>query len=251
MGFAVQAHMHFAAVVSCSASVSTWCRRAKVMVQFRTVDNKSLTIVLAGMRECAFNILSHPERYWLKYPSVVRYSDSGNGKSLTVPELLNLAKSLESESVKCNPDTVGGKVETATLENGAISSLDNEVPPGNDIDQGKEAPRFGMLIDMAFKTEGPIPSPFPVPVFPHMGTLVIGGTFENVIVKLDDKVVTGASFSKCIFVYGGSPLAVFDGTNNIVDSTLQLDKGVNPESPFVVELRNTFPGLKIVPVPQS
>ena len=64
----------------------------------QTVDG-ALIRLLAGMPNCAQALLDHPEKY--VYPSVARYAESmawENGRSLTLPELLQIAENLEIES---------------------------------------------------------------------------------------------------------------------------------------------------------
>lgn len=213
-----------------------------------TVDKILAQPVLAGMPVCARDVLDHAEKYSDKYPSVARYAKSmaaNKGRSLTLRDLLNLGESLEAESSACHPNEVGGKVETATLENGAISSIDNEIPPGVDIDQLVEpkAPVFTVLVGTMSRRKYPGPL---LDAGPNTAVMIIGGVFENTMLRLDNVIVTGASFDSCAFFYSGSPLSVFDGTNTVKNSTLQLGKGVDAGSPFVVQLKNAFPDLKIL-----
>ena len=205
MGFAVQAHMHFAAVVSCSASVSTWCRRAKVMVQetswyssrgssktkkmmkIRYLGSFSVLVLAVYATEAISNQnLSGDWTTWGRDAGQSRFSPL----TQITPENVNELKPVWAY----DPATLGSSWETTPIvvqnvmyfnTRSSAVAVDPETgkeiwkfSPGLGGHQGKGVSfgRVTVVSALAFSTRSPIDStrwmPRPAPLFLTLGTTV-------------------------------------------------------------------------------
>jgi hypothetical protein len=69
---------------------------------------------------------------------------------------------------------------------------------------------------------------------------------SNATQPLDDFFFLDSTFTHVALEYRGSNSTIFDRSNMLVDSTLTLYPGADPDSNFVRQIKADFPQLKIV-----
>ena len=85
---------------------------------------------------------------------------------------------------------------------------------------------------------------------PGTVVLVVGGSYSNCVVVLDGFIFFASKFSNCVFIYLGSPIALF-ADRNVIDgpSKLELSPNVPNDSDIVAVFKAKYP--KVLVIPQS
>jgi len=163
---------------------------------------------------------------------------SDKGKSLSLTDMRQVAKEIVRRTSQQFPQSVGGRMQIAELSAGRVSEF---VQP---ISGTPQIPRaiFRRVEDSAFRgaLAGLIHVTPPQVIFAQKLNLLDGPQ------SLDNIFFFKSDFARVALTYSGSPRAIFDKSNTVVDSTLTLLPGADPNSNFVRQIKADFPTLKVI-----
>jgi hypothetical protein len=163
---------------------------------------------------------------------------SDKGSSLSLEDLKFIAKRIEVATAKDYPDTVGGQRQIAELSDGEVSSFDQPVAI-------EYPPYWAVRLELSGGTvKGARSAVVSKPPFVVLAQRI--GARELSAQALDGIFFYKSMFTKCGFTYKGDPNSIFDKSNTVVDSTLTLLPGANPNSNFVKQIKLDFPALIII-----
>lgn len=169
--------------------------------------------------------------------------ESGATKSLSLNDLKQIAGAIEWQTSEEYPNKVGGLLQTAVLSNGHVSEFDEPVSPTYDIPRSEFIFMSGPhLTDIAHSTPSVIGIRLGVPAI----VFLKGTTLTNVIQPLDNLIVFESNFVHCHLAYSGSPRTMFDKSNSLTDTDLILLPGADANSPFIRQIKQDFPALRII-----
>jgi hypothetical protein len=203
---------------------------------------------LAGMSDVAEKILRQPQDY-PNEPIILKYAKlmaTDGGKSLTLDDLRKIADYLKFISAFNHPAEVGDDSEVAVLSEGRVALFEQPVP---NLPKPPQKASVHYEYNLTFRGSREHPGAIGLYVSPTAGELITNSHFSDVQQPLDNIIFSGTTFERCRLTYGGSPMTLFDETNVIVDSQLELGPAVGEENPFVVELKRRYPALAIVERP--
>jgi hypothetical protein len=161
------------------------------------------------------------------------------GKSLSLLELQQIAKTIEHKTAANEPRIVGGPLQIATIENGLAHLVEQ---PSRANLGGDPFPGIASVLNGGEISDG------------EVGILVTGTAIlvrDSHLVRirhqpLDRIFFFNTTFDHCALFYGGSPAFFFDRSNTVTDSTLELGPGVDANSPAIKRIRDDFPQLTII-----
>jgi hypothetical protein len=182
------------------------------------------------------------------YPSMASDPILGNfmsalardkGKSLSLLDLEQVAKQIERRTSQQFPSKVGGKLQIAELSEGKVAKFDQ---PNSSL---FHLPAIAFWAD---KGVGVSDSAWGLSFPSHtLVAFVLQANFSGVGSQpLDNIFFFETKFAHCKFTYQGSPRSIFDRSNTVVDSTLTLLPGADPNSNFVKQIKVDFPALAII-----
>lgn len=232
----------------------------------QTATDDKFIYGLGGIDLEADSILKHPERYSALDPAIKTYADAkqaSKDNSLSGHEMLTLAEAIEYRTAFTYPRYVGGAVEEAVLEHGAITFFTDQRSPTdidaetqsllahstylhfNIMDEPNLSGRWCISLGSKARTRG-ISGIGMVVVDPLAVFLVSNGRFAGCKQDLDQLAFTHTIFVGVSLIYSGSPFSILDKTNTINNSTLQLGSNVKENDPFVKEIMRQYPNLKVI-----
>ena len=212
--------------------------------------DKTLVYGVAGYDSEVRSILDNPSSIPDKDPTFAKYSKSmaaDSGASLTLNDLKTLAKELETVPAAKHPIEVGGDQQLAVLTNGKISSFDS--PPANSLNSLglKTSALLATTYESTYTGGGQNMEPHT----PGVVNFDFGDRFKKLVFKLDDMAVLNSTFSGCTLFYNGSPVFLFDNSNVLVDTDLQLGPNVPADLPVVKEFERMYPNVPVIPWPKG
>lgn len=162
----------------------------------------------------------------------------GDGEPLTLSDMERVAIYLERRTAEEFPAKVGGDLQVAELAAGKITRF---------VEPIKEPP-FTRLVSFRWshmRADRPgIGQPL---VDNESGEILFftGADLADGLQGLDNFIFFNSTFTRVRFEYYGGDSTIFDRSNTVVDSTLTLYPGADPNSNFVKRIRADFPQLKI------
>lgn len=199
-----------------------------------TVENK-LVWKLNGMRTVAEQILGHPE----SRPNdavldqyAASLSDNG-GKSLTVENMVGLAKRLADYSSQAYPE-VGGPNQIAILRKRHILSIEQPEFP----EPSKSLLHFSLIVKSYFRNAGPIRGNG-IPI------VFVRCSWIEMQQELDGNYFIGSDFTNSRLLYDGGIVNLKTDTNQVTDSVLVIGPHVKPDDETVRHLAEAFSWSRI------
>jgi len=164
--------------------------------------------------------------------------DDGDGNSLSLLELELFAREIERRTSQQYPNKVGGSQQVAILTNGKVTFYHQPISGTTPIPFIIFDSVDGLEVDG--RGAGLLHVAAPQVAFVQRGKLSNGRQ------PMDNIFFFRSVFNHCDFIYSGSPRSIFDKSNTVVDSTLTLLPGADPNSNFVKQIKIDFPMLKII-----
>lgn len=197
--------------------------------------------VLAGIRPDSEAILSG-RRTISNDPILAYYQESlqsGHLDSLSLEDMERVAKTTARYNARKYPRIIGEPLQIATIENGDARIVQQTIAPPP---QGDIVPGMILLIHGGGIAHARYTSAFDV-----RGAALIADqvTISDSLQTLDRVFFMRSTFDHCTLRYNGSSNFMLDPSNTIRDSTLELEGGVNANSPVVQKLLQQFPGLTL------
>jgi 20S proteasome alpha/beta subunit len=192
---------------------------------------------LNGMPEIAEQILHHPESrpndaVLGQYATSVR---ENAGRSLTVKQMVELAKRLAYYTSQVHPE-VGGPDQIATLENSHSVSIEQPVFP--------EPPKMLFNFALAVKSEFSYSS---IAVAKGLSFVCVRCSWTGMQRGLDGNYFIENDFTKSFLFYDGGAVNLGD-TNTVVDSVLVIGAHVKPDDETLRRLSKAFHWSRILRV---
>lgn len=188
----------------------------------RTVQD-SLEKEFNGMPDKADSIMVHPDEV-VDDEAVSTYSDSlkrDAGKSLTLEQMIKLAKRLKYYSSLVHPE-VGGPDQIATLQGGKITSFSQPA-----FVNSAPALKFSLVVASSFSHSG---------VRFSGSVIFVRCSWDFIPLQIDGQFFISNEFRNVLLVYNGGPLH-FDATNKIIDSDLLVGPAVSQYSNELKDVR--------------
>jgi hypothetical protein len=191
---------------------------------------------LNGMPEVAARILQHPDtsirdEVFAQYAADLRASD---GSSLTVEQMVELAKRLAYYTGKAYPE-VGGPNQIAVLQPSHAMRIEQQVFP----DPGKSLIAFSLMVASTFQGENSV-------VFRHKARVIlVRCSIASMKWELDDNFFIGTTFTDSVLTYGGGRVNL-GNTNKVINSVLLVGPLVRPDTDDLRRLSKAFPWLRVV-----
>jgi 20S proteasome alpha/beta subunit len=189
---------------------------------------------LNGMPDVAIQILQHPEA-GPKDPAIDLYATSlheNGGRSLTVDQMVQLAKRLAYYTSKAHPE-VGGPNQVAVFKKSQIVSIDQPTFP----EPPRPLFRFSLVVNSHFT--------YSSVVFGKGNTSVfVRCSWTGMQHELDGHYYIGSRFTNSVLIYDGGDVNIGD-TNLVADSMLLLGPHAIFENEVVRRLTTTFPSLRV------
>jgi len=205
----------------------------------KQVMGGQLTSKTAGIDSLTQTLLDDPARYAGYDPIFQIYAESEKrgGSPLTLDQLKTLANRLERMTAIKYPSVVGGIPQVAVLSRGKADLLPRVVTFPRSITNRKVVSVFRnlTLFDITITNNDP-----------GVLMLFVNDRVHDCSVDMDRMIFANSTFYNCVFNYNGSPLVLFDGTNNISYSNLALDEGVSDDSKIVKMFKSEYPKILIV-----
>jgi hypothetical protein len=162
---------------------------------------------------------------------------SDRGSTLSLEDMEQIAKQIERLTAQHDP-FVGGRQQIAELSAGQVSEFSQPIskPYPNQWRLALKIENIGFMgHDLAALRSNP--------PFVYLA--------QNVPIYDMDQPLDGIFFFKsklihCRLTYKGFPSSILDKSNTVVDSTLTLLPGADPNSNFVKQIRIDFPTLTII-----
>jgi len=176
-----------------------------------------------------------------------------HGKSLSIKDMTQIARQLETLTSNAYRFQVGGFIQVATIINGK-AELTDPFPmhfATDDLYTELNPARISSLTYFTadHSTNG-IVGRGRGPYTPAI--LAIGANLAYIGHQpLDNILFFASTFDHVTLTYNGDPVSFFDKTNKVSDCTLVIGKNVDLSSPTVVQIRKNFPSLLIKKENQS
>jgi len=200
---------------------------------------------VAGLGDVALDALSHPDKITRPGPNLQFLAESlkaDHGASLSVDDMTTIAKAIEWRTANTYPNVVGGKREVAVLSGGTLSAFN----PYEGDQPKQNGRRFNWLKDSHARNPNKLPGATGITVAsPTNAVFVSNSDFEGRRQPLDNILFTRSTFTNCVLTYDGAPMVLFDKTNIVENSTLEVGAQVKDDDPFIIQLKLEHPGLKI------
>lgn len=196
---------------------------------------------LSGMPDVAEQILRHPE--FKPQDAVIKLyaaslSEDG-GRSLTLEQLVELAKRLAYYSSEVHPE-VGGPNQIAILRKAQTVSIDQPIfsePP-------RPLLRFSLIVDSHFSYSS-------VMFAKGFPAVFVRCSWTGMQHDLDAHYYIGSQFDRSVLQYDGSDVNL-GNSNRVTGSVLLLGPHAKRESEAVRRLTAAFPSLRVAyPVSQT
>jgi hypothetical protein len=160
------------------------------------------------------------------------------GDSISLSDLKLISKQIERLTAKKFPGKVGGHMQIAELTGGQISEFDQPI---------HALPNTTPYVYVWGEMDGE--DSHGISLRAHSYMLSKGSKFHDgdreCRQELDNFFFFDSEFSRCLLTYSGEPGSIFDKSNKVVDSSLILFRGADPNSNFVKEFKANFPSVKI------
>ncbi len=204
----------------------------------KPVPNK-LIYGLGGMWDVGQKIMRDPASY-SRNPAVQMYSRAAaadSGASLQLADLKALAHFIGVETAKAHPDDVGGPDQIAVFrKDGTVTIEQRQFPePEKPMPIAVITSQTGAVL--SFGPGGAIVAPRGTAIIWVRNTIV---GYQGLL--LDGNFFIGNEIRDCSVYYQGGP-TVFDPSNKVINSTLQLD-GFNAIAKY---LAHSFPWKRCLP----
>jgi hypothetical protein len=205
----------------------------------------------AGMSTTAETYLSL-QKTELGDPIMSNYYQSmvkDHGATLSLGDMEQIAKRLARLTEQAFPAVVGEPLQIATIDRGTAKfvqkpdfPLESRASPFaslmnwvDGISIGGSETHYGGGVAVKGAAE-----------YGGGAVLITNGHFEYCRQDLDYIFIFNSVFKHCRLTYSGSPIFVFDKSNEVQDSTLEIPRGLGSDSAAVRAIREAFPQLKIV-----
>jgi hypothetical protein len=159
-------------------------------------------------------------------------------RSLSIQDMEIIASEVALKTAKTFPGKVGGAQQIAALSNGRVSEFVQPIPATVRIPMTL----FSVIDGAEMSGAGGLFYVGSPQVAIMQGGKFSGGSSSPV----DNIFLFRSAFNHCELTYGGSPRTIFDKSNTVVDSTLTLLPGADPNSNFVKQIRADFPDLNVI-----
>jgi 20S proteasome alpha/beta subunit len=201
-------------------------------VSLVNVEEK-LVSQLNGMPDVAAQILLHPESK-PQDAAIALYAASqteNGGRSLTLEQMVELAKRLAYYSHKAHPE-VGGDNQVAVFERPQIVRIDQPNFP----EPPRPLLRFSLVVGSQFS--------YSSVVFAKGPAVFVRCSWRGMQHDLDGHYYIGSEFTKSVLMFDGGDVSLGD-TNHVTDSVLLLGPHAKVENKTVRRLTMAFPSLRI------
>jgi hypothetical protein len=191
---------------------------------------------LNGMPEIAARILQHPDtsirdEVIQQYAAGLRADD---GSSLTVDQMVELAKRLAFYTGKAYPE-VGGPNQFAVLQPSHAMRIEQQIFP----EPAKPLIRFSLMVASKFRGTNSFRTAPGVPV------IFVRCSFADMQRKIDGDFFIGSTFTDSVLAYDGGTVNLGD-TNKVINSALLIGALVRPDTEVLRRLSRAFPWARVV-----
>jgi len=194
-----------------------------------------LTWQLNGIPEIALQLLQHPESK-PKDAALIEYSDSlrkDHGQSLTVDQMVDLARRLEYYTAQAHPE-VGGPNQIAIFRKQPFVSIDQQKFP----EPPRSVVNFSLVVVSKFSYSS-------IAIAKGVHTVFVRCSWTGMQRELDGNYFIANDFTKSFLLYDGGTVNLGD-TNRVTDSVLVLGPHVKPGDDTIRRLAKSFAWSRIV-----
>lgn len=212
------------------------------------IDEGSITNVeeklvwkLNGMPDEAAKVLEHPELGPKDDTALNEYATSlskDGGESLTIPQMVILAKRLAFYTSKVHPE-VGGPDQVAVLEKGSAVRIEQPAfadPPPSIL-------HFSLTVNSSFRHSSIVWARGAAAIF-------VRCNWDGMQHELDEHYFVDNVFTNSVLIYDGGVTSLGE-TNRVVNSVLVVGPHVKPDDQNVRGLIKAFSWSRVVYAPQN
>jgi 20S proteasome alpha/beta subunit len=205
------------------------------------VVEQTLVTRLNGMPDVASNLLLHPESH-PDDPTLNRYAiqlHQDGGASLTVEQLVELAKRLAFYTAAAHPE-VGGPNQIAIFRNSEAVRVEQQAFPN----PPKSTIEFSLIVGSKLSATAFTLSIVPLRLTPGAHGVFIKNEWDNATQELDGNYFIGNTFAGAALVYHGGDVN-FGPSNHVIDSMLFVGPLVDPMGATLQRLVKSFQWSRI------
>jgi hypothetical protein len=201
---------------------------------------------VAGVMDPSFLILEGDAGKYKNDPIVANYEDAfrtNGAASMSLKDLIQLAKRLEEITHDEKRDVVGGEQQIAVFSDGDLKSFDMNVA----APQYPPAFRFDIVNGMTQKLDANSDAQM-FGTAPNVGILIQHADINGGRFDLDRRIVLNSVFQNCTLFYEGRSFTMFDVESNkiLANVTLKIGANVLGDDHIVRELTTAYPSLRVV-----
>jgi 20S proteasome alpha/beta subunit len=205
------------------------------------VIEQTLVIRLNGMPDVASKLLLHPELHpddsTLNRYAIQLHQDGG--ASLTVEQLVELAKRLAFYTAAVHPE-VGGPNQIAIFRNSEAVRVEQQAFPN----PPKSVIEFSLSVGNKLSASVFTLSIVPLRLTPGTHGVFIKNEWDNATQELDGNYFIGNTFAGAALVYHGGDVN-FGSSNHVIDSMLFVGPLVDPKGATLQRLVKSFQWSRI------
>jgi hypothetical protein len=162
------------------------------------------------------------------------------GQDLSLVDMQQIANLIERRTASKYPNIVGGTVQMATLIDGSVNSSTLLSVPKVD----SRMMTLAEYTNITLQASGSgLPSQKD-----YLATVAFHDLIASTRQQLDGIAFIENEFFNCVFTYDGATMSLFDKSNKVSSSTLEIGKGVAPDNPFLLQFAKDFTDVKIIRV---
>jgi hypothetical protein len=217
----------------------------------RVVGDALLTR-FAGITKIADAVLADPNEQSVKNDPILSNFTTeiarNKGQDLSVEDLRQTAVQLKVRTSNSDRyrNIVGGKTQSITMSDGHMLSqdlLDNQTDP---VGVGGVAVPLVCCLTFDAPVGSDVQIYKPADRGKGLSALFVDVRFRGGQERLDGNAYVRSKFENCKLTYDGTGPVFFDDQNTVINSTLEVGKGVKENDEILFKLKKYSPNLKVV-----